>query len=203
MPIKGYKQNNGAYSGKKYFKINLYSKKLSKKLIENYSLQPYRPDNGEQVVSKIPNIYVKDFIRGLLDGDGSIVTSTMNKAGCHLSFIGQKFVLDLCNKYINHILGTNKDRPYIKRHIDRDINIFVLNICGNKQIFYILDNLYGNSAVYLDRKYERYKEIYQYYEVLANTDVSTLSGKGSGLTKRVIFEMREYFNNLRKENVAV
>ena len=63
-------------------------------------------------------------------------------------------------------LGLNlKTAPRWK---DRDINNTQLNIGGNRQVVKLLDLIYENANIYLDRKYEKYLEIKRLYNEFIN-----------------------------------
>ena len=60
---------------------------------------------------------------------------------------------------IQHVLNTNVKLE--QRYPDRNTDNWSLTIGGNKQVERILDLLYGNANVFLDRKYNRYIELKQ------------------------------------------
>ena len=193
MPIKQYK-NKGYKMNSVYYQISIYDKKLVKLLSEKYKIIPYRRDDGETVTKTVPQIYSRDFIRGIIDANGSIVTSTLYNSGVNLSIMERLFILKYCNEHFNIILKKKRIEKYTKRHPGRDSNVYNLNITGNRQVFYILDNLYNNSCVYLDRKYNKYMELYTYYQEMIRIDIETILGSGSEVKKKIILEMRDYFN---------
>ena len=57
---------------------------------------------------------------------------------------------------IQKVLGTNVKLE--QRHPERNINNYQITIGGNNQVKRILDSLYSNSTIYLERKYNRYKQ---------------------------------------------
>lgn len=97
---------------------------------------------------KIPEIYEKDFLRGLLDGDGSIYQETTSKkyridfCSYHQS-ICEEF-RNLCNKYIKNInkntIANYGTAYHIRFNIQEDV----------KQL---ATALYKDSNYYLARKY--------------------------------------------------
>jgi hypothetical protein len=97
---------------------------------------------------KVPSKYKKDidFWRGFIDGDGCIYNYKYNY-GIHL--IGTKNLINNFRKFFNL---TNK----VSRL--KNSNIYQINITSKKSIF-ILDKLYLNSTIYLERKYKKYLEI--------------------------------------------
>ena len=98
-------------------------------------------------IKKIPKDLRRHFIRGYFDGDGSLNNykrENHNYLEWELSFISS-------NKFLNQILKElNKERK--------------LYSCGNnyrfcfkskKDIFEIIEYLYKDATIYLDRKYEK------------------------------------------------
>lgn len=134
-------------------------------LQEKYGIIPKRND-PRKLLDNIPKELQKDFIRGLLDADGSftVYATTNNAVKYNLSFGGNKDIL----KYIENVLIENKliskyKRKTYKRHEERDGYYFNIRICGKQNVFNALSWLYDDSIIYLDRKkekYEKYKENY-------------------------------------------
>ena len=51
-----------------------------------------------------------------------------------------------------------------QRHPEKGTNNYSFNVGGNIQVLRILDTLYKNATIYLDRKYEKYKEVKEAYQ---------------------------------------
>jgi hypothetical protein len=94
----------------------------------------------------------RHFIRGYFDGDGSMYKSK-SKKDISVSLLGTKDFLYILNK---HIPGLD-----IKNIRQRN-NIFTLSF-HSKQAFSFLDFIYNNSTIYLQRKYDKFKEIAPLY----------------------------------------
>ena len=89
-------------------------------------------------IKKLPNtIYMDDFIRGYIDGDGSL-----RKAYPNIRICGNKeFLQEIANYFM---------LPY---HLNPDKTIY--NLAYNtKESEYLEKRLYKNAKYYLDRKYE-------------------------------------------------
>ena len=136
--------------------------KFSKLLITSQKLVNDLKDKG--VVENKTNIItfpyflnkdlIRHFIRGYFDGDGSIYVETKNNA-YSISFTGTYEILEGMNFYFNK---NNKISKY------KNKNAYELHYGGNLQVKKILDIIYINSNIYLDRKYDKYKELIKYIE---------------------------------------
>ena len=100
-------------------------------------------------IDKIPQQYLMDFIRGLIDGDGSIRIN--NHQQISLSFCsGNK----QCVEQFKEILD-------IDNKITQNKNTYHIQVTGNKKAKNILDKIYLNSddTNRLDRKYSIYQTL--------------------------------------------
>lgn len=103
--------------------------------------------------------YVSHFLRGYFDGDGSISIDKLHKhqktqqARIHL-----RGTIDFLTVF-HEILYREGAAVTENKKISTDSNIGSLQYTGNKNVGAILDFLYRDATVYLDRKYERYQLI--------------------------------------------
>lgn len=100
-------------------------------------------------LKQLPPIYIKDFIRGYFDGDGSICTRKDN-GYLKLEILGTKEIL--------HFIQTEFSKIYKKvGSLTQRKNIFSLQFNGNKSCLCFLDWIYDNSSeLFLDRKKGKY-----------------------------------------------
>lgn len=134
-------------NGRRYIASTHYSTKMCDDLVklgctERKSLTLEFPKLREDLI--------RHFIRGYLDGDGCIHFGNKNQKiwQIKVNLIGTKPFL----KSIQKIIGV-----YTKmRRIGNKKQNFSFNIDGNKQAMRILDWLYQDATIYLDRKFERY-----------------------------------------------
>lgn len=98
----------------------------------------------------VPKEYMRDFLRGYLDGDGHIrwkesrfITICSTKQFCEQTQIFLQRELGIVSKIYN----TKNEKTK------------VLHIFRIPQIKKVLEYLYGNSELYIDRKYSLYLEI--------------------------------------------
>ena len=94
------------------------------------------------------------FIRGYIDGDGCIGYTLKDKSRMQLRILGTEHFL----LHLQKILPLEKDNSLWK-----DINIYEL-VFNSSRGAYVCSILYKGASIYLDRKFERYKEICRLYE---------------------------------------
>jgi hypothetical protein len=138
-------------------RVSFRNKHLHSRLIELGCLQQksliLKFPNNKQV----PDYLINHFIRGYIDGDGCIYI--------------YKAVSKTYSSPALNILGTEEFLNTLKKCKNwRDIKIYkkskqqarTLNYCG-KYVVEMLDEIYANSTIYLDRKYEKYLLIKKLY----------------------------------------
>jgi hypothetical protein len=142
------------------------------KILNSYGCVP-----SKSLILKFPNVaifnskkLIKHFIRGYLDGDGCISWCNKKHTKTCVSILGTKeFLIKLQDnlplKY-NYILHNNNKNNNITK---------VFSICG-KNAFTILYYLYNDAKIYLNRKYQRYKENCRLYKELYKL-LQTKNGK--------------------------
>ena len=142
MPIKEWVRykNHSCY-------IEINSVQMCKDLLK-YGITPNKSLSLKIQFDKIPEHLISHLIRGYFDGDGSL--NMYEKDGYEhweISFIGTKHFLNYIMNFFN------------KRHtISTCGNNFRFNFKKGEDIKDILDTLYKNATVYLDRKKEKYQE---------------------------------------------
>ena len=112
-------------------------------LIQNKSLTYIIPED------KIPQKYIMDFIRGIIDGDGCIRIN--NHQQISLSFCGGS---ETCVQQVKNLLS-------IDNKIKLDNKTYSFQVTGNIKAKNILDKIYANSTEKnrLERKYSIYKTL--------------------------------------------
>lgn len=128
-------------TGNENFYVSLYSKEVMNDLI---SLGIEQAKSGKEKVCNIDKKYYRDFIRGLWDGDGFI---RENLSG--IGLVGSEEVLAFVQNYFNDSLGVKPLKIY------PHCNTFKIEYRSTrKAIPLILNHLYGDKDVALDRKKE-------------------------------------------------
>lgn len=166
-PIKEYSYKNH-FSGNEnsqIARIYLSNNYFAGNLVKSYGLIANR-NNTNKLINKIPQNLYRHFIRGALDADGSISNYYIEdtQTGKTTRKMSVRFFtnIDLLEFIKNHfyIMGlTEYSQTFRKRHEGRDGNAAELQYTGNKQVPLILNYLYENSTVNLERKKEIYQEI--------------------------------------------
>ena len=130
----------------------------SKKMVEDlgqYGIIPNKTKKLKINWEKIPSEYLRDFIRGFLDGDGCYSYSKTKS-----NRIRPSITVGSCPYLINDlkkILNTNNFNHW---HIDEETEDFYVLRNGSKyEIIKVFDYLYKDSEIYLDRKYNKMCEI--------------------------------------------
>lgn len=123
-------------------KISIGSRKMHDDLIDKGCFQVKSLILKFPTEDQVPKSFIHHFIRGYLDGDGCI---GIDNNSIFFSIVGTENFLNGLQK----IFKTNN-----KNHSGG--NAFVYKVKGNKKALKILDYLYEDATIYLDRKYEIY-----------------------------------------------
>jgi hypothetical protein len=165
--IKKYKPYKNTFSTKYGIcRCSYYNKLMVETLMNKYGIIPHRTDIN-MLLNYIPQQYERDFIRGVLDADGSFTFyQSTDKKGYQsnkftVSFGGTEDLLTFIWQHLkdNNIIFSQSRPQLYKRHKERDGVYFDLRLCGGKQAKAILSYLYDNTDIYLPRKYQKYQNI--------------------------------------------
>lgn len=168
--IKEYSYTGGYKQGEKtaICRIDIYTKNFSQYMYHNMGIYPHRVFPLE-IVEKLPTELIRHFIRGVIDADGSLnkYTETDPKNGNVYKKVSVAITTEVeLNNFINdHLIsqGLMKNKlAQMHRNEDRNSTCRTLNIGGTIQAPNVLHYIYGNSNVYLDRKYQAYLDIMEY-----------------------------------------
>lgn len=144
-PIKYNKDNNPFLSiSCKYICNSLISKGFHNK--KSYHI------DIDYVSSFVPDNLKHHFIRGMFDGDGCIKYykyDYLKKPQYHFGYTGLENVCEFVRKYLNI------SRPLIK---ETDIT-YTLITRNPKDILKIFNYLYKDATIYMERKYNTFKDI--------------------------------------------
>ena len=144
------KSNNPIYDyiGSGYNRNGIFSKILLCSDITVNALKKHGVIENKTLIVKFPNIdqnLVNHFIRGYFDGDGSIYyVNRKYKNGCNKIGISFTGTYDMIQSIISYF-GYN-------RKIGKKHNAYYIIFSGKNVVNKIINSLYSNSIVYLDRK---------------------------------------------------
>lgn len=169
--VKFYKSSSSYINDCEEARLFITNKHMGEVLRNKYGIVPRR-SNCENVIKNIPDNFKSDFIRGIVDADGSFsyYTVTQNEHICN------KYIFQICGsesllRYIEQVFMDNglidsMKRKLYKRHKEesKDLNCFTLMLSGRHNVISVLDFLYKDSSIYLDRKYDKYITLKGYGE---------------------------------------
>lgn len=153
VEIKTYVESSGFGKGSQYCRVLYASQKLTDDLMkhgvyEHKSCILSKPD--------IPEEYIKDFIRGYFDGDGSIWKQDKGTQ-FNISIVGTDELLIFIQNHLLEIGIISRHYPLNKRKENQVVSNFKFG--GNNLTYNFLHYLYEDSEIYLDRKMELYLEL--------------------------------------------
>lgn len=96
---------------------------------------------------QVPRIFIKDFIRGYIDGDGCLYIKPTNHLP-YLSIAGTK-------EFLQELLNVTEWKSN-KIYHPPNTNICTIGWSG-KYVLNYLDDIYEDATIFLDRKYEKYQ----------------------------------------------
>lgn len=102
----------------------------------------------------MPHEFDKDFIRGLLDGDGYI-----SNCGHHVQITGTDMILTTIKSIVDKELGIRSsicNCSKLHNPITKDFKVY-----GRRQAYAFLSWLYDDAELYIDRKYNMYISEYK------------------------------------------
>lgn len=102
----------------------------------------------------IPKNLERHFIRGVFDGDGCI---GLYKTGNHFSILGNDLLINSINNIFYEECNVTKKELYYSN--SKNKNIVYLQYNRKKDLIKILNFLYKDSTIYLDRKFKKAVEI--------------------------------------------
>lgn len=100
---------------------------------------------------------IKDFLRGYFDGDGCI--TYVNKEHTHtcISVLGTE-------EFLTQFAANLPIKSYKLRNNSKTNSITKTLSLSHRKAFNVINYLYKNSNIYLDRKYQRYLDACRHYE---------------------------------------
>ena len=158
--INVYTSANG-YKESTYGRVLISNEKLANDLIDKGCYE--KKTNkltfpSDDIVSRELKYH---FIRGYLDGDGSVIITfdeNNNIKSCGIGFTGTYEFLNGLKEFLG-----KSSLKLDKRYKNRKDNIYSLSIGGAMQTIEICYRLYGHATTYMKRKYDKYIELLEGY----------------------------------------
>lgn len=174
-----FRQRHDKRTGNIYKMVYVYfsSQKIIKKL-EEFGIVPNK--SGKEICPNIPDEFIPDFLRGILDGDGSIIEGKVPYRDkiykcfkVQISSSCESFLKDLKLKYLFGLGSVRKQGP----------KCYAWSLENRPDILKILSYIYnGNFA--LQRKYQKYLDFLEFHESMKNNNIS--QGTIEGVLKKKI-----------------
>lgn len=146
-------------------RVNVSNAKIVLDLIDK-GVIPGNKTYTSTFLNNIPKEYVKHFIRGIIDGDGWITVSQNNYVS--IGVVGTESIVNGVKNNLNEDCSTNNVRQKGEHFWD-----FMVN--GYKAMS-IIEWLYKDAKVYLDRKYNKYIEAKNLYQTKNNSKLLRRNG---------------------------
>lgn len=133
--------------------LRVTRKSICHDLTNNFDIMPGKKSLNEMISDKIPKEYLRDFLRGHFDGDGSISTSNNRYA---LTIVGGK---ELCHSF-KRIIDQEYNQDIGKVVQDsRNPDMYYYKVTSMKEIILIYLFMYYPNCFCLERKQEEFRKI--------------------------------------------
>lgn len=168
-PINTYTQTSGYSNNSKYCRLIMTSEKTKNDLIDKGVLEHKTDILQFPTMEQVPMELIHHFIRGYFDGDGclSYTNTDTNKNYYKVKILGTDDFLDGINEFlINKNIANIKH--YFKRKEYQAVSSMELN---ETQSLNLLNCLYQDATISLDRKYNRYCNLCEKHHVEPNGNI--------------------------------
>lgn len=142
-----------------YFSITISSSQLIFDLADKFEIYNKKSLTCH-ISSKIPNGYLKDYIRGYFDGDGCITHTSIEA----INFTGTDATLNFIRDYFYNTCNIKlrtKDKPDIVRTHTKKVG--TIHYSG-MSAFRCLHHMYNGTTAFLERKYRKYMDLMSKYQ---------------------------------------
>lgn len=156
-PIKSYERCTRTGKHKKYYELSISSPKLSNDLAKLGCIQA--KTHIVEFPSKVPKLLIRHFLRGYFDGDGCVsVTRRKDRSirgksmRVQFTLTGRDEFIKKCQEYLCNFANI----PKTALNRTEDSSTVSLHYSGINSVIKILNYIYGNSTIYMKRKYDKY-----------------------------------------------
>ena len=139
--------------------LKCYSKKMVEDLSQ-YGIVPQKTKKTKHIpIDKIPQEYKRDFIRGMIDGDGSIFYYGEHKHLLGVTFCS--YYASICEEMQQACIDLiGQDNPH-KVHTEKDGHISRMDFRNQKLAKQLVTALYKDSKCHITRKYNLAKIVFE------------------------------------------
>ena len=103
---------------------------------------------------KVPKELIRHFIRGYFDGDGSLCVTEKTRS---IDVLGTyDFLYQLCLES-----GIDTNKIYVSK--SKSNKVFRIVLGSKSDLYNFSKYMYDDCNIYLDRKYEKFKKLMEYY----------------------------------------
>ena len=129
--------------------LRAYSKDMYCDLIENNVIEN---KTNSDIFPNVEDSLYRDFLRGYFDGDGSIyLEGSRGNGQCHITCASENILNNVKERLMDFKINTG--------NIYKEYNTkYRLYVNKKEDVKNFLDFLYKDADIYLDRKYQAYKE---------------------------------------------
>lgn len=156
------------YDGRGCGQVAIRSKKMAIDLTK-YGIAPNK--TLHTFLPSIDSQFLPGLIRGIIDGDGSIQYHDKRSKHYHnISICGTHLLMEAISETLFSILNLNH-KPSVYDYKDR--NLSEIKIQNIEDIIKIGNWIYKDSSLYLIRKYNKFKQLIEYYNTThVNTEIT-------------------------------
>lgn len=139
--------------------FRIYSNKVAQDLVK-YGIIPNKTKLTKHIPNNIPKEFIKDFVRGLIDGDGAIYKSWVKGKGYnHITFCScHKTICEELQQLCDELIQDINKAKILK---DNGKEIYRVHYNNQQQVKQLVTVLYKDSNYYLARKYALARDIFE------------------------------------------
>lgn len=139
--------------GNQSYSLEFVDEKMFQDL-SKYNIIPNKTYEVHHLPTNIPKEYINDYIRGLVDGDGGIYIDDTISKDVTLSFTSyHKTITEDLQKMIDNLIAKSETNSIYFT------SAWHCQWRGYNQVLNILDKIYKNAELYIDRKYKLYQKL--------------------------------------------
>ena len=173
-------------------RTTVYSDWMANTLLNRYGFTYSKSQNTEiNLTNNIPNKYIFSFIRGLIDGDGTVAVRSRSKntISYYIGFVSiSKHVVDQLENIIRtHCpfdIKIKREEQVSENYLTR----YIFKITKRRDVLWLASKMYENFEFCLERKFSRLQELSRSTLLYSNRhSQETIDYANTVLTGKVMF----------------